>query len=188
MQLIVSSDSFAIREAKQDYANAIAALNEKLNRYLSDIYGLGTKNQGKRETEKEQAYRDWIISHQPFHWFAEFYEIISRGGFDVVIGNPPYVEYSTKKYGYEIKSCQTKDCRNLYAFIIEKSISLINRVGKFGMIVPIASISTDGMKNLQNLYLKHNFAQWHSNFATRPGKLFQGVDMNLTMNLPAAER
>jgi hypothetical protein len=83
MQMVISSDSFVIRKAKQDYANSIAALNEKLNRYLADTYGLGTKTQWKSRKEKEQAYQDWKDSHQPFHWFAEFYEIISRGGFDV---------------------------------------------------------------------------------------------------------
>jgi hypothetical protein len=53
---------------------------------MTDTYGLGTETQGKSKKEKEQAYHDWKESHQPFHWFAEFYEIISKGGFDVVIG------------------------------------------------------------------------------------------------------
>jgi methylase of polypeptide subunit release factors len=35
--------------------------------------------------------------HQPFHWLAEFYQIIhGNGGFDVIIGNPPYIEYNKK--------------------------------------------------------------------------------------------
>jgi hypothetical protein len=49
------------------------------------------------------------------------------------------------------------------------------------MIVPIASVSTEGMAELQHLY--GHFAQWHSHYAVRPGKLFVGVDMNLTISL-----
>jgi len=38
---------------------------------------------------------DWINKYRPFHWISEFYSIIAEnGGFDVIIGNPPYVEYS----------------------------------------------------------------------------------------------
>ena len=44
--------------------------------------------------------------HQPFHWFVEFYGIMSKGGFDVVVGNPPYVEYSKVKSGYTIQGFQ----------------------------------------------------------------------------------
>ncbi|MDR1030782.1 MAG: Eco57I restriction-modification methylase domain-containing protein [Treponema sp.] len=191
IQITINSDSFIIRKAKQDYADSIATLDEKLNRYLADTYGLGTKTQWKSKREKEQAYRDWKTSHQPFHWFAEFYEIISKGGFDVVIGNPPYVVYNKKSRKantaisdrYKIKGYMTEKSGNLYAFVIERSNQLLINNGKFGMIVPIASISTDGMQTLQDLYHKKNNLQWHSNYATRPGKLFSGVDMNLTISI-----
>ena len=35
-------------------------------------------------------------AHQPFHWFVEFYGIMTKGGFDVVIGNPPWRGYSSE--------------------------------------------------------------------------------------------
>ena len=43
---------------------------------------------------KKADYDKWLKSHQPFHWFVEFYGIMQSGGFDVIIGNPPYVELS----------------------------------------------------------------------------------------------
>src|SRR6266508_1649416 len=64
---------------------------------------------------------------------------------------------------------------------VERALNLLRANGRFGMIVPIASVSTNGMAELQTLY-KH-FIQWHSHFAVRPGKLFVGVDMNLTISL-----
>ena len=42
-------------------------------------------------TKDQKAYGQWRGSHQPFHWFVEFYGIMHDGGFDVIIGNPPYV-------------------------------------------------------------------------------------------------
>jgi hypothetical protein len=176
-----SPDSFAIRNAKQDYANDIAGLNEKLNRYLADTYGLGAKTQWKNETEKEQAYRDWITSHQPFHWFAEFYEIISRGGFDVVIGNPPYVE--TRKVAYKIKNYETIECGDLYALLVERANLLLNNNCKLGMIVPISIISTDGFSRLKKLLNDEMGIIWYSSYSMRPAKLFEGVEKRLTIFL-----
>jgi hypothetical protein len=52
MQMIISSDSVDIRQAKHTYTKDIKTLDEKLNRYLFDIY-LGTKIQWKSKKEKE---------------------------------------------------------------------------------------------------------------------------------------
>jgi len=43
------------------------------------------------------------------------------------------------------------------------------------------------MKELQSLYRKKAKQQWHSHFATRPGKLFVGVDMNLTITIAVVD-
>ncbi|MDR1148249.1 MAG: Eco57I restriction-modification methylase domain-containing protein [Spirochaetaceae bacterium] len=178
MQMVVSSDSAIIRRAKHDYANAIIRLDEKLNRYLADTYGLGTNTQWKSQNEKEQAYRDWKDSHQPFHWFAEFYEIISKGGFDVVIGNPPYVEI--RNIGYKIKNYQTESCGNLYAFIIERALSILNRNSNIGMIIPISSVTNNKFQVLQNIFSSKTLS-WFSSYSNRPAKLFENVEQRLTI-------
>ena len=49
--------------------------------------------------------------HQPFHWFARVLRHHQGGGFDVIIGNPPYVEYSkvrrprTRCAGFDTVGC-----------------------------------------------------------------------------------
>ena len=57
--------------------------------------------------EKDQgdsaAYEKWLKSHQPFHWFVEFYGIMQSGGFDVIIGNPPYVGICSKVNGLHLR-------------------------------------------------------------------------------------
>ncbi len=48
-------------------------------------------------TASNIPYDKWLKSHQPFNWIAEFYDIIhGNGGFDVIIGNPPYIIRKTK--------------------------------------------------------------------------------------------
>jgi hypothetical protein len=99
----------------------------------------------------------------------------------VVIGNPPYVGYSGARHGYRVRGYATEPCGNLYALTVERALALLRAGGRCGMIVPIASVSTVGMARLQQLYAP--LAQWHSHYAVRPGKLFAGVDMNLTISL-----
>ncbi len=158
---------------KAELKERLGALNEELNQMLAKQYGV--------QPEWREAYGKWKASHKPFHWYTEFYGVMSKGGFDVIIGNPPFVSYSKVSSIYQIYGFKTLPCRNLYAFVIERSLSLLNLEARFGMIVPIASVSTDGMLELQELY--ENRQQYHSHFAVRPGKLFSDVDMNLTISL-----
>lgn len=165
---------------KQELRKRLKALEDELNRYLASEYGI-SQNHFKSKPPYEKKFSEWLASHKPFHWFIEFHAIMKNGGFDVIIGNPPYVKYSKVKDDYTIKGYKTENCGNLYAFVMERSLSLIRKQGRCGLIIPIASVSTNGMSELQQLY--DDYIQWHSHYATRPGKLFMGVDMNLTISL-----
>jgi len=68
---------------KQELRHRLETLTAQLDRFLAGEYGV--------DLEKPQAFEAWKASHQPFHWFAEFYGIMRNGGFNVIIGNPPYV-------------------------------------------------------------------------------------------------
>jgi hypothetical protein len=115
-----------------------------------------------------------------FDWQGAFDEV-ALGGFDAVVGNPPYLVFTGTRRVYDVRGYRTAACGNLYALVIERSLGLLREGGRLGMIVPIASVSTGGMAPLQELYAPH--AQWHSHFAVRPARLFDGVDMNLTITL-----
>jgi hypothetical protein len=114
-------------------------------------------------------------SHQPFHWFAEFYEIIGKGGFDVVIGNPPYVEYSKKNVKYEVQSYKTKKANNLHALCFERFNQLSQKkTGRNGVILPIGAFSTLNMKPLMD-FIDNNYGnKWFSFYHFRPQPLFNG--------------
>ena len=142
-------------------------LGSELDCYLATEYGVDPK--------KTAAYGDWRASHQPFHWFVEFYGIMSKGGFDVVIGNPPFVEYKTVSDIYQVRNLDTFSCGNLYAFVTERSTALIEQSGRFGFITPISLTAAQRMAVLQDYLFRNNAVLWMSNFALRPAALFPGV-------------
>lgn len=153
----------------------------KLNRRLKDLNH--ELNQLLHKQASGLKYETWLQSHQPFHWFAEFYEIIQEnGGFDVIIGNPPYVVY-TPSSQYKITNFETLDCKDLYALVIERSSRILNCNGAIGMIVPISIVSTDGFNSLRKLMHNQLKQIWYSSYAMRPAKLFDGVEKHLTVFL-----
>ena len=102
-----------------------------------------------------------------------------RGGFDVVIGNPPYVEYKDVREQYRVMGFETESCGDLYAFVMERALVLMSKSGRLGMIVPISVVSTDGFGSLRGLLLRGHRTSWSLSFAERPSKLFTGVEKRL---------
>ena len=152
---------------KQALRDRLRSLADELDRLLAAEYGV--------DPNKAAAYDAWLASHRPFHWFAEFYGIMSNGGFDVVIGNPPYVEYSKVNDEYTIRDYVTESCGNLYAYTMERSVVLMNPQGRFSFITPISLTAAQRMAVLQSYLFEHSSTIWLSNFALRPAALFPGV-------------
>lgn len=150
-------------------------LNSELNIYMAKKYGI--------DTENENAYKQWLSTHEPFNWFVEFYDVIhNRGGFDVIIGNPPYVEYNDKiKKIYTIQGFKTEECGNLYAYCMEIACKLLNTNSNFGMIIPVSLGSTPRMEPLRKVIAATNGAIYYSNYADRPSCLFSGVHQILSI-------
>lgn len=79
-----------------------------------------------------------IAGDKAFKWEEEFSEIFARGGFDVVIGNPPYVrqELFTDSKNYLQKNYNVyHGLADLYVYFFEKGISLLKKGGLFSIIV-----------------------------------------------------
>jgi len=159
---------------KQELRRRLAKLDAELDRYLAGEYGIDENNIANKE-KYEAAFEKWRASHRPFHWFVEFYGIMKNGGFDVIIGNPPYVEYSKVKKEYTIRGYETEKCGNLYAFVWERSLNVSGNPAMVGMIQPVAAVCTGGYKPLQTL-LQNTGSSFVSNFNDRPSKLFDGLE------------
>ncbi len=150
---------------KQNLQSRLQELEDELNLYLAEEYGV--------DLNKQSDYEKWLNSHKPFHWFIAFYGILQNGGFDVIIGNPPYREYSKVKKQYIVKGYKTEECGNLYPMSIERSFDLSK--GSVGMIVQLPLVCTDRMISTQLLFKAQNRKSWFANFDDRPGKLFDDL-------------
>jgi hypothetical protein len=172
------ADSELIAETKTAMRQALAKLADRLDRYLAGEYGIDVQN-------KPKEFEKWKSSHQPFHWFTEFYGVMSQGGFDVIIGNPPYVEYRRAKDSYNILDAtyHTASAENLYAFCVERSAFLLHPGGRLGMIIPSSAVGLDETACLRGVLAKRFGTLWYSTYAIRPAKLFDGVDQRLCIAL-----
>ncbi|MGH8190839.1 MAG: Eco57I restriction-modification methylase domain-containing protein [Rhodanobacteraceae bacterium] len=150
---------------KQALTEALRELEQMLNRHLAREYGV--------DPDKPRNYGKWESTHQPFHWYVDFYPLMAAGGFDAVIGNPPYIQISEVKE-YSVDGYDCARCGNLYAVMIERCAALVHGHGRTGFIVPVSAISTDGYQALRSVYatqLTHV-----SCFDDRPSRLFDGLE------------
>jgi hypothetical protein len=189
-QIVTDKNSYAQRKAKIDLQKRLDVLNDKLNGYLASTYGImkyedfggNSRLFNSDDTLKQHTkeYKKWLESHQPFHWFAEFYEIINENdGFDVVIGNPPYVQLSKIKYNFLRELFKSIKGNNLYSLIIERTFKLLSDKSFIGMIVPVSICSSKKFTPLMKILFKKK--NWISSFSNRPGKLFNGVEQRLSI-------
>lgn len=118
-------------------------------------------------------FEKWIESHQPFHWFVEFPSVWRNGGFDVVIGNPPYTKTSLVT-GYTWVGYKTQKCPDLYAVCMERAAALLHDQGRFAMIVMHNLCFRDGFGDLRSHLEQSLSSLWVSAYAKRPDLLFAG--------------
>ncbi len=118
--------------ALPDLANNIKCGNSLIG---PDFY----ENQQLESLENDEVQRI-----NAFDWEAEFSAVVATGGFDAVVGNPPYlnVRLVTQSQGEKVKGYfrQKYSCADrgydLYVLFVEKSYYLLRDRGRWGMIVP----------------------------------------------------
>ncbi|MDM8553705.1 N-6 DNA methylase [Desulfococcaceae bacterium HSG7] len=85
-----------------------------------------------------------VAGERAFKWSDEFSEIMGDGGFDVVIGNPPYLNMTKNNtqiehlnfYAKEFVSTKKANSKNIFVLFIEQSICLLKENAILSFIVP----------------------------------------------------
>ena len=98
---------------------------------------------------------DPSIFDKAFKWEEEFPQVMKEGGFDIVIGNPPYVriqnlgekdiEYFNRTFKSAFKNY------DIYLLFVEKSLKLYKKNGIIGFIIPSKFVNADYGSGLRNL-------------------------------------
>ena len=114
-----------------------------------------------------------IAGDKAFDWNKEFTDILSEGGFDVIVGNPPYFKIfendpinKTENYK-EIKS----GMMNASAVFINRSLKLIKDGGYLGMILPKMLSFTESWDKIRHKILN----KYKILYVIDCGKAFKGV-------------
>ncbi len=164
---------------KKDLIARLIKLDDELDRYLAEEYGVNV--------EKQEDFHEWKESYHPFHWFVEFFSIMNAEGFAIVIGNPPYISKAKVRKLYKLHNYVTEDCSDIYANVLERACSLLKPTGRTGMIVPLSLTFSGGFSSLRDLLFSEYTANWFSSFARIPAALFSAeVRVRNTIHIGAA--
>lgn len=98
---------------------------------------------------------------------------ISAKKYDIIVGNPPYVEDS------KLPASDFKKYGNIYANVLSNSAALLNSNGVMGFIVPLSYVATPRMKKLRAELFRRLPQQYILSFADRPDSLFVSVHQKL---------
>ena len=164
----------ALTAAKTDYRARLSELRLQLDSHLARERGARTKEDVRR----------WVTAHQPFHWFVEFWGTLRSGGFDVVVGNPPYVGYAKtgtslmtgvgSPFASLFRDFDTCDTGNLYSLVVERSADLLANGGRWGMIVPLSLTFSRDFVSLRKLLGTRTSRIWYASFDNIPDRAFTG--------------
>ncbi|WIH94973.1 N-6 DNA methylase [Brachyspira pilosicoli] len=164
-------DSFNVNEYGQG-----SLLNEKILPSLDNNIKCGNSLIGNDFYESHlDLDDDTLYKINCFDWEEEFKSIFKGGGFDVVIGNPPYVrihlldkiQLDYFKDRYSVYKGQI----DLYSLFIEKSISYLSKSnGLVSFIVPRFLKFNIDSEEVRKLFLKYNIKQ-----LVEVGKAFKNV-------------
>ncbi|MDQ1281669.1 MAG: hypothetical protein QG630_20 [Patescibacteria group bacterium] len=96
-----------------------------------------------------------VAGDKAFNWQSSFPEVFVQGGFDVVVGNPPYVRphnLNTKDKEYfwgNYKSFKAKS--DLYAIFMEKGIEILSKNGFLSFITPHTWMYLESFDVIRNM-------------------------------------
>lgn len=166
-----------LKDSKQNFRNVESQLDEWKKKFDFYMYEraldipiksspLTFSNLKNPTTEAYKAMDNassYAKEHNFFHWNLEFPEVWEEnpGGFDVIIGNPPYVDIKQLDPAFVNflfgRFTTTKNRINLYATFIEQSVkNLLRTKGRFGYIIPNSLLYGSSYSTLRKLLLENS--------------------------------
>ena len=102
-----------------------------------------------------------IAGEKAFNWKEQFPEVFAKGGFDVIIGNPPYVfardNFRQEEKDYFVSKYESAKYQiNTYLLFIEKSVLILKDNGIYGLIIPNSWLMMYSGEGLRKFLLETN--------------------------------
>ena len=165
-------------------------VRRKFDYYLASIYAgcivddlelynvLTANDESYFYGEQFKTLFEYADEQRFFHWELEYPEIFMDGGFDIAIGNPPYIECSLE--GWDKLNLQSYSSRNMYAYMIETTINKLKTKGKYGYIIPIAAFYSNRTASFRK-YILTNKRNYISNYGVRPAQIFKKAEQRVSI-------
>ena len=97
----------------------------------------------------------------------------SNKQYDIIVGNPPYVEDSKSE------STPTMKYGNIYANVLDNSAKHLKKGGVIGFVIPLSYVSTPRMKKIRDELSRQTAEQYILSYSDRPDCLFTSVHQKL---------
>ena len=181
-------DLSTMTEKKADESGMLSIFDSMLDVYRLDLRKMLAKYYDCTDHHEKQSLRAKIIdnvkqqlreqsinvdfgdldlsgNNQFMLWHTWFYDVFSQGGFDILIGNPPYVfarnseEKGMSQEDKEIyykKFALAKYQINLYHLFVEQGVNLLNNKGSFAYIIPNNWMTINTNKDFRKYILSHS--------------------------------
>ncbi len=162
----------------EDYPQKKLQLLHSLNSYRDEINRLFAKYKGADLSN----LASWLDDRKPFHWFLEFPTLLARGGFEVIVANPPYIgltrntPFSPSQLD-EMKNYDTFQCEDLYTICFERSLTLLAIEGRLAFITPLNLAALKTYEPMRTKILSGRYESWWSTYGIAPAKLFSAADI-----------
>lgn len=99
----------------------------------------------------------------------------ARPKYDIIVGNPPYVEYG------KLPVKPDSNYGNIYADVLCNAVCELKSTGVIGFVIPLSFVATSRMQSIrEDMYKKMNRI-FILNYADRPDCLFDGVHQKLSI-------
>ena len=129
-----------------------------------------------------------VLRLNAFSWLDEFPQVMAQGGFDAIVGNPPYlgIEHTSdddkaifaKKYKTLLRRF------DVFGLFIERALHLLRDGGLFGTIVPSTMLNNFTFSALRQLLVEETHVRLVVNLG---GRVFAGANNDTMILLFAKE-
>lgn len=177
LQMHSDQNAAELREIKANLQDRLAAAATSSNRWIAQQYGA--------DPDQPASFARWLKTHEPFNWWTEFMGVMRDGGFDVVIGNPPFLEAT--EVDYSLEGHATADSRSVHGVFVERFANLAKGDGAIGLVLPMSVVSTQRMTTVQ-AELERASTAVYVNFGWRPATLFDSVNRAITIAIALKNR
>jgi len=129
------------------------------------------------DEELKNYFGENFRDKKPFNWQEEFPEVFNKGGFDVIIGNPPYIKEDTNKEAFDglHKNPYYQGKMDIWTMFGCVGIDLLRNNGLLGFIAPNNWVTNYGASIFRNKILNDGEIKTFVDFGDY--RIFEGASI-----------